>query len=527
MFTPSTNLRLLNVPFSSDGLDTIYFGSLAEQQEYFNSKVKVNCGNEFNYIKKDRYIVVDGNPEQLFMVNYVMYMNENYSNKWFYAFVTHMEWASNNSTRLYIRTDPIQTWLFELNLYESFIVRQHSESDNVGDNIQPEPFSVSRTKYQRAGYIDFTPDWIQIYATCTKDGSSVNGGFNGGIYSGAAQIFFDSVSPNNTLSDYVANGVADGVCRIQQAASLGDSAGPPVSKTFAYQRHPDNVCGYVPKNKKLLSGAFCHGFVSGGGHNFEFVPEFCNGDNCNLKVLQDYTSGSLYFYLANYGLVDGGVDNVMLGFSIVIPESSWAYNKYKNDYNLHSTSNSQMVDRLTNRRNYNMARNAAVAGASAADIAASYIPTVGDGSIANDVINMMDSANAIGETVMGYDEITQELTAIGEDYNAPATGNLATSNPFVAAKECKVMYGWIVPDSRFAKSYDDFLTVYGYAQNKYAVPNLHARKAFTYIKVSELHAGGELPDSDMMLIKSLFAKGLYFWAVDATIGDFSQDNSVL
>lgn len=527
MFSPSTRLRLLNVPFSSDGLDTIYFDSLSSQQAYFSSKVKKDYGNDFQYTKKDASIVVDGTPEELYMINYVMYMNENFSNKWFYAFVTRMEWASMNSTRLYIMTDPIQTWLFELQLYSSYIIRQHSTTDEAGDNIQPEPFSVSMTKYQNAGSIDCRPDWIAIYATCSQGGSSVSGSFVGGIYSGAGQVFFDSVSPDNTLKEYVNNGLADAVSRIQQAASLGESAGPPQSKNFNFNKHPNNVDGYVPKNNKILSGAFCHGYFGGFGQTCEFIPEFCLGNGCTVKVLQDYTSGALYFYVPDYGLVSAGNDNVFMGFTVTIPESTWAYNQYKNEYNLHNASNSMLSKRLVNRQDYSVLRNAASIAVNAADAVSSYVPLGGDFSVGDNVLAAMDSANSLVETLGGYDEISQQLQYIAESYTAPATGGVATSNVFIASGQCFVNYGWLVPDRRFAEAYDNFLTMYGYAQNKYAVPNLHARKSFTYIKVSELHAGGEVPDSDMLAIKALFAKGIYFWDSSATIGDFSQDNSIV
>lgn len=539
MFTPSTNLRLLNVPFSSDGLDTIYFGSLAEQQEYFNSKIKVNCGNEFNYVKKDNYIVVDGNPEQLYMVNYIMYMNENYSNKWFYAFVTGMEWASVNSTRLYFVTDPIQTWLFELQLYESFIVRQHSEADNVGDNIVPEPIGTNSGAYLVGRTYNVSPNHITIWATCDETGGNLgSGNVSRGMFQGAfpaADLEFPGGwgAASSLLESYVDNGVADGIVKIVNSYS------PAVIEEKRINKYSTTCDGYKPRNNKLLSGAFCKCFLSCMGQEQVFNPENCKGDQIVLTLNGDDTSGTLLINVENYGMgVTSGTNYgaSIINIEITYPEGTWAYNKYRNDYNLHSYSNALMVQQKESRRGYGLIRDTLSAGQSlygglTAGLIGAVAGTAGGAaafnSQASSLVGLGDSVQSISETLGGYDTITQELEAMSESYNAPPTGNASISTPYFVCAKAYLIYGYVTPLNSLARAYDDFLTVYGYAQNKFAVPNLHARRAFTYIKVSELHAGGEVPDADMKAIKSLFTRGIYFWDPNATVGDFSQDNSVL
>lgn len=56
--------------------------------------------------------------------NYVMYLNENYTNKWFYAFITKMEYENDYNTKIYITTDVFQTWQFNLTFKQSFIERE-------------------------------------------------------------------------------------------------------------------------------------------------------------------------------------------------------------------------------------------------------------------------------------------------------------------------------------------------------------------------------------------------------------------
>ena len=61
-----------------------------------------------------------------------MYQNENFSNKWFYAFITNMTYVNNGMTLIEIATDVFQTWQFDLQYKQSFIER---EMINVNEDI--------------------------------------------------------------------------------------------------------------------------------------------------------------------------------------------------------------------------------------------------------------------------------------------------------------------------------------------------------------------------------------------------------
>ena len=127
----------------------------------------------------------------------------------------------------------------------------------------------------------------------------------------------------------------------------------------------------------------------------------------------------------------------------------------------------------------------------------------------------------------GIDEINQDLTNITESYNAPATGSVATSNIYVAGKKTALSYGYKVPPRDIIKRCDDYLTVYGYKQSTYKVPNLHARLNWTYIRTLGLRASGNFPDEDMDLIKRIFDKGIFFWSSTAVFGNFNQPNPIV
>lgn len=538
MFSPDSNLRLLNVRFDSELRSTLWFPDRDTQTSWFLSQSDNVIFNDITYVKKDNAIVLGCREEDVWRFNYVMYQNSNFSSKWFYAFIVKREWASDYSVKFYLQTDPIQTWMFDWSLMTSFIERQHSTTDNVGDNIVPEPVGSSQTIYQFAGSVDCDPTWISVFATSSPSGEPMEGVALGGMYSGSANVYNDTVLPNHFLSTYVENGLATAISRIQQHTDFGDEHGK-IGHELTYQVYPSDLAGYVPRNKKLLSGAFVNGYVTGFGQEIKFTPDFCSDGIVDLKFVQDITSGTVYCYVANYGKRGSTGSTNVLGFMFNYPESTWAYNQYKNDYNLHNTSNAIFRERSNAQRTVNNLSagigaigSAAAIGGNVADIM-NPVNYLSDG-IADDISSLTGNASNLVNNVAslyynfsGIDEISQQLSYIYESYNAPSVGGVAVSNPFIAAGQTEVQYGWIVPDARFAERYDQFLDVYGYAQNAYSIPNLHARKSWTYVKVTELMLDGNCPDEDEVRIKAAFRNGIFFWVYDREYGNFNQDNGVL
>ena len=121
---PDTNIKLLKVPLEISNKNQLTFASKQEQYNYFNSLPKIE-NDECNYQRKDNVIMFPAHIDSIIEYNYLMYQNNNYTNKWFYAFITNMEYENNGTTRITIATDVFQTWQFDLNWKQSFIEREH------------------------------------------------------------------------------------------------------------------------------------------------------------------------------------------------------------------------------------------------------------------------------------------------------------------------------------------------------------------------------------------------------------------
>ena len=541
MFTPTTALRLLDTPLESDYRNTLWFPNREAQTSYFLGKT-IKTYENFQYIKKNNTIVVDGEVDLLYNCNYIMYQNNNFTNKWFYAFIDRIEWASNSSVRLYVSTDVIQTWFFDITYYDSYVDRCHSDTDVAGDNIVPEDFSVGNPGgYQVAGSTDLAPDGIALFATSTYTGESRTGSVNSGIYSGGQNLVdfhIDNPGVGSILDSYVKNGTATAVIKLQQYPYKLKN-GP---MTVSFSKYPSSISGYTPKNNKMLSSAFVTCFMSMYGQETDFNPVFITDSKVNIKVSADQTSGTISAFVENYS--DSSISTISMFASI--PESGWSYNQYKNDYNLHSGSNAIYTTRQALSKGFNFSKAFLDTGANALNTTASALNIVnpinnfiagrggyGAGALRSgaNVLNQGESMlgsiqNLIVQTT-GIDEISQDLATISENYNAPATGGMSASNGYIATGKTVFSYGYKVLPRDIVERCDKFLTVYGYKQSEYRAINLHARASWTYIKTNGLNASGNFPDDDMNIIKRAFNNGIFFWVYTATFGNFGQNNAIV
>lgn len=135
--TPDTEIRLLKTPFEIDENNQLTFSSETAQKTYFLALPYIKEDN-CTYQRKDNVIRFPAHIDSILDYNYVMYQNEHYTNKWFYAFITNMEYVNDNLTLISIATDVFQTWQFDIIYKKSFVEREHVNNDGVGLHTVPE-----------------------------------------------------------------------------------------------------------------------------------------------------------------------------------------------------------------------------------------------------------------------------------------------------------------------------------------------------------------------------------------------------
>jgi hypothetical protein len=120
-----TNIRFLSgVPLNSDYKHTRWFDTQTAQEDYFLSKNVVHSMPQatFQRIEGKNFISVNTNIDSLWSTNYVMFQNASYNTKWFYAFVTKLEYKNAGTTYVHFDIDVLQTWMFSMTFKPSYIM---------------------------------------------------------------------------------------------------------------------------------------------------------------------------------------------------------------------------------------------------------------------------------------------------------------------------------------------------------------------------------------------------------------------
>ena len=106
-----------------DNNHQLTFANKQAQYNYFNGLPSRTLDDDFTYIRETAVIRIDADIDEIRQYNYLMYQNEAYSNKWFYAFIVDMEYLNDSCTAVMIKLDTWQTWQFDLTLRKCFVER--------------------------------------------------------------------------------------------------------------------------------------------------------------------------------------------------------------------------------------------------------------------------------------------------------------------------------------------------------------------------------------------------------------------
>ena len=139
--TPNTIVRLIKSPIELDQKNQLTFDSRQAQENYFLSLPHIE-ETDFTFQRKDNIIEYPTDNtitfEDLLEYTYCMYKNQSYGDKWFYAFITNIEYLNDYCARISIETDVFQTWFFDTQILPSFVERCHVNDDTIGRHTIPE-----------------------------------------------------------------------------------------------------------------------------------------------------------------------------------------------------------------------------------------------------------------------------------------------------------------------------------------------------------------------------------------------------
>ena len=539
--TPQTELRLLKCPLEEDNKHQLTFASAEAQYNYFNGLTNITADN-FTYQRKDSIIRFPEHIDNLIGYNYVMYQNEAYTNKWFYAFITNMEYVNDHMTNITIKTDCFQTWQFDIVYKKSFVEREHVNDDTIGYNTIDEGLDTGSYVCNNVSEItigtgdlicclcsDFPPIMAQYFKK-SKYNSIYSGGkaiafvgvqdaSNFVAYMEAQQkgdaIISFFILPNSIISGDLTfitrmldvDPAIFGVNQVEVSFSpIPESVGETWMGSMTVTNLTD-INGYTPKNNKLFTGKYNYFYITNNAGaeadfhyedfvdrtpTFDLIGAFAQGGSMKL-IPKNYlkhadTNSSKYFY--NYGITGPKY-----------PICSW-------------TSDSYTSWLAENSLNIGFRK----AGATIGIIGGGILMATGvGGALGGGLL-----ASGLGMAVTSMKENFQHSRMSDQ-----AQGNVNSGEvQYASGKTCYTLYKMTIK-VEYAKIIDDFFSTYGYKVNDVKLPNVTGRTTWNYVKTIDCNLEGNIPQADIDELKKMFNVGVTFWHSTTNFLNYSATNTIV
>ena len=539
--SPNTSVYLLKCPLELDNQHQLNFASRQAQQNYFMSLPKIKF-DKFSYQRQDGVLRVEEHIDNLLEYNYVMYQNENYTDRWFYAYITGMEYVNDNCTFVSIKTDVMQTWFPDLTFKRCFVEREHVNNDTFGlhtleENIPSgEWFNNGTDRIQFANakqyfvMVLFSDAPAQFKANFTRP--RIFNGIPNGCYAFLINLYYDNEyhysSLNNFLAYFASDSKSDAIQAmyivphslfegyIQQDYEYGSysfsgmipqpSIGTKVVSTNNISRNT-TLNGYTPKNNKCFTKQFNYLMVinnAGGSLNYNW--EDFNGTP-QFKLLATHAQGCPSKLVpTNYKGNDEPSGNAYALSSAPFPICSWSSDYYLNW-------------QAQNGWKGFMKRAGGVAGFEYESGKDNPIEKVGE-FLGNVGMYVGAEMNAIGSTISGSTH-KAEMTPDSVQGD-PANGDMTFS-----LNKCEFTCYRMSVRAEVAKIVDDYFSAYGYKVATWKIPNFTGRRNWNFVKLNQVNVVADIPQTDLDEIKKILLAGITFWHNPATFLDYSQTNSIV
>lgn len=512
-----TKVYLMNTPLEKDYAHTMYFGTAAAQQAYFQKRIKTaTTYTDFSYQRKDSVIRVYTHIDTLYAekVNYCMYQNTQYSNKWFYAFITDMVYVDDGRTDVYIKTDCIQTWMFDISVKHSFVEREHATTDTVGANTIEEGLETGEYICDQLIKDSNLTDYQYIISTTEGTGDvkplAVNMG--GIFYAGGAYICNSMNEVVSIVQVFSGLGKIDAITAVYiLPKKIVNHTGEtmqyegtvaPVEYTQSIAK-PATINGYTPRNKKLLT------------HPFTYLVCSNNAGSSNVYKYEQFSDSSCEFLIRGAPVVGGSIKTTPKNYKgiSINPDEGIMCGKFP--------TLSWSADLFTNWLTQNSVNIAIGVASGAVQVLGGLATAIATGG----------AGAAIGGATMvsGVQQIGSTLAQVHQQSFTPnaARGNTNGGDINTAAKENTFYYYKMSIKAEYARVIDEFFDMFGYKCNRVKIPAKNHRENYWYTKTIDANILGGIPQDDLQTIKDCYNRGITFWKTEEYFRNYSVSNKIV
>lgn len=569
---PNSTIKLLHrVPLTSNYEHTIYFETLVQQSFYFDNFV-YRAFNQYSYTRVGKNKVrVSGNATDYYDINYMKFMNVRYINtngaaypvnedttpsrensKWFYAFVTGVEYINEVTTEITFEIDVLQTYMFDYTLLPSFVEREHTISDNIFENIVEENLDMGD---------EYVNNWVKNFDLGDLSGvmllkRKVTGEAGGLVPDlensrSISNVFMPlNILPLGNINTPTGLGLVDNIINelenpADDVIAICEFPGKLIPRIWENRissiasilsSDPDNgihgglnpgfnqIDGYTPKNKKLFCYPYSVLLVSNnqGGTAKYHWEDFSQGIGVQPEnytfvfraVGTPVTMPIAACFPMNYKNTKVGSEETAFDYGLIMkdfPQCAWEGDTFKAWWAVNK--NSFVTSQITG------GVQTALGGASHA--AMQYASGYGSPAL-----------TGLTTLVNLGSQVANSLAKVADIQNMPGqtAGQVQTDCLNAGLNRYKFTFYSQTIKAEYAEIIDNYFTRFGYACKKIKTPNINARKAFTYTKTTGCTIKNDgVPADDAEKICKIFDNGITFWKSNvptAKIGDYSYDNTI-
>lgn len=544
---PQGEIYLCSTPLEKDYQNELTFTNLASQLAYFNSTIKHTLDN-YTYIRKESIINVGLNIDDIINCNYLFYKNKGFTEKYYFCFISDMQYVNENCTAIKIETDCFQTWQFDLIYKPSFIEREHVNDDTVGANTIPENLEtgeyVLESEVDNADLQDVCP---VVATTVDPEGNDEYGSYCGNryealgyyIFKGSLMSVYDGGDQKDCIKrylDYMAGqSKTDAIKSIFMAPKklVGWTGSGVWSSTSLFSmlsyrnaldvfEHTDPIYtdydiaytfsglsitrpttfgSYSPKNNKMFTFPYSYMNLTNN-----------NGGNSIFKY-EDFNSNTPSFEINGIISPSCSIRAIPLNYKNIAKNYNYGLQGAK--YPICSWLNDIYTNWLTQNA-VNIGLN--VAGNVGQIISGVALASSGAGAL-----------SGAGQVASGIGGIANTLGQIYQHSLVPpqAEGNINGGEVGGANSKLTFTLQNIQVREEMARVIDGYFSMFGYKVNRVKVPNITGRANWNYVKTIDVNIEGDIPQNDLSIIKGIFNKGITLWHNPNTMYDYSQNNGIV
>ena len=545
-------------------MHTIYFANETAQNAWFTGKVYKSYQAQ-SYTRYTRnQIKLKEDATNLLGCTYLRFKNDRSVDKWFYAFITSVEYINENTTLVSYEIDVMQTWFIQDgSIRPCMVLREHVNDDTFGINLEEEPIgsdvydndAIELT--QGSVHTGFFDQYSIVVSTSEKPDNGSD--YNNGLYCGTNMKAYivnnaqtaDQVTQflDQSLGDWNRQDRSYDIVDLYTFPSHFSNSNANANREQVSVLHPTNLGGYTPKNNKLFGYPFSFLFATTmDGDSEQYRWEYFAGDNVGQNVTfaivgNPLGGGSIICYPRDYNGIAENYDAklVMSDF----PKNSanldayhaWVASgqatKWLDEVSVREIKGqsaklkflTSFVGSSINNLSDIAGGTAGVAGGLVNKNEIKGVGQITDGikGISSGMLGQLDKYSNYMDYVASEYEAWNKVAYKFNDASYVPNTIIGRNTPCISVSDHALDFYFFNCHVRAdeIKRLDDFLSCYGYSINKVKAPNLTGRQYWNFVQTHGAVIAGNMPSSSKEAIARIFDGGITFWHNGDNVGNYN------